>query len=104
VKLNIFHVNFVTDSFWKYLATLGEAWFYFSNQHKQIWLPDREDPPTIQRQTVSIPKTMLTVVWNPHGSTWYLFCQKDRSGPAQTLLITFFLKSVLFVMQEIVGN
>jgi hypothetical protein len=52
---------------WKYLVTLDEAWFYFSNQHEQIWLPDQEDPPKIQRQTISSPKAMLTVVWNPHG-------------------------------------
>jgi hypothetical protein len=47
---------------WKYLVTLDDAWFYFSNQHEQIWFPDQEDPPTIQRQTISSPKTMLTVV------------------------------------------
>jgi hypothetical protein len=29
---------------WKYLVTLYEAWFYFSNQYEQIWLPDQEDP------------------------------------------------------------
>jgi hypothetical protein len=52
---------------WKYLVTLDKAWFYFSNQPEQIWLPDQEDPPTIQRQTISSPKTMLTVVWNLHG-------------------------------------
>jgi hypothetical protein len=52
---------------WKYLVILDEVWFYFSNPHEQIWLPDQEDPPTIQRQTLSSPKTMLTVVWNPHG-------------------------------------
>jgi hypothetical protein len=46
----------------KYFVTLDEAWFYFSNQHEQIWLPDQEDPPTIQRQMISSPKTMLTVV------------------------------------------
>jgi hypothetical protein len=52
---------------WKYLVTLDEASFYFSNQHEQIWLPDQEYLPTIQRQTISSRKTMLTVVWNPHG-------------------------------------
>jgi hypothetical protein len=52
---------------WKCLVTLDEAWFYFSNRYEQIWLPDQEDPPTIQRQAISNPKTMLTVMWNPHG-------------------------------------
>jgi hypothetical protein len=52
---------------WKYLVTLDEPWFYFSNQHEQIWLPDQKDLLTIQRQTLSSPKTMLKVVWNPHG-------------------------------------
>jgi hypothetical protein len=51
----------------KYLVTLDEAWFHFSSQHEQIWLPDQEDPPTIQQQRISSPKTMLTVVWNAHG-------------------------------------
>jgi hypothetical protein len=52
---------------WKYLVTLDEAWFYFSNQYEQIWLPDQEDLPTIQRQMIGSPKTMLTVAWNPYG-------------------------------------
>jgi hypothetical protein len=37
-------------------------------------------------------------------STGYFLCRKDRSGPANTILITFFPKYTLFVMQEIVGN
>jgi hypothetical protein len=89
---------------WKYLVTLDEAWFYFSNQNEQIWLPDQEDPPTIQRQTISSPKTMLTVVWNPHGFHSASLLPKDRSGPANTILITFFPKYALSVMQEIVRN
>jgi hypothetical protein len=52
---------------WKYLAALDEAWFYFSNQHERIWLPGHEDPQKTERQTISSPKTMPTVVWNPHG-------------------------------------
>jgi hypothetical protein len=47
--------------------TLDEAWFYFSNQHEQIWLPEDEDPPTNGRPTIDSSKTMLTVLWNPHG-------------------------------------
>jgi hypothetical protein len=47
--------------------------------------------------------------WNRHGfhmdSTWYLFYRKDKSEPAIIIiLITFFPKYALFVMQEIVGN
>jgi hypothetical protein len=52
---------------WKYLIPLDEAWFYLLNQHEQIWLRDHEDPTTIERQMISSSKTMLTVVWNPHG-------------------------------------
>jgi hypothetical protein len=44
-----------------------EAWFYFSNQHEQLWLPEHEDFPTNARQLISSPKTMPTVVWNLHG-------------------------------------
>jgi hypothetical protein len=46
--------------------------------------------------------------WIPHGfhkdSTWYLFCRKDISGLANTILITFFPKYALFVIQKIVKN
>jgi hypothetical protein len=37
-------------------------------------------------------------------STWHLFCRKDRSGLANAILITFFPKYALFMMQKIVGN
>jgi hypothetical protein len=52
---------------WKYLIVLDEAWSYFPNQHEEILLMDHEAPPTIECQTISSPKTMLTVVWNPYG-------------------------------------
>jgi histone-lysine N-methyltransferase SETMAR len=48
-------------------VTLDEGWFDFSNQHEQIWLPEDEDPPTNAWLMISSPKTMLTVVRNPHG-------------------------------------
>jgi hypothetical protein len=51
----------------KYLVILDEAWFDLLNQHEQTWLPDQEDSTTIQQQTISSPKTMLTVVWNSRG-------------------------------------
>jgi hypothetical protein len=68
---------------WKYLVTLDEAWFYFSNQHEQIWFPDQEYPPTIQQQTISSPKTMLTVVWNPHGFHLVSFLPKGQKWTSQ---------------------
>jgi hypothetical protein len=89
---------------WKYLVILDEAWFYFLNQHEQTWLPGQEDSPTIQRQTISSPKTMLTVVWNPHGFHLVSLLPKGQKWPSHTILITFFPKYALFVMQEIVGN
>jgi hypothetical protein len=49
-----------------YPVTLDEAWFYFSNQYEQIWLPDHEDLPTIERQIITSPTTTLTMGWNPH--------------------------------------
>jgi hypothetical protein len=33
----------------KYFVALDEAWFYFSNQQEQIWLPDQEDSPAVER-------------------------------------------------------
>jgi hypothetical protein len=68
---------------WKYLVILDEAWFYFSNQHEQIWLPDQEDPPTIQQQLISGPKTMLTVVWNPHGFHLVSLLPKGQNWTSQ---------------------
>jgi hypothetical protein len=52
---------------WKYVVTVDESWFYFSNQHEQISLPKDEDPPTNAQPMISSPKTMLSVVCNPHG-------------------------------------
>jgi hypothetical protein len=52
---------------WKYPVTLDEAWFYFANQYEQIWLSEDDDPPTNARPMIRSPKTMLTVVCNPHG-------------------------------------
>jgi hypothetical protein len=51
----------------QHLVTLDEAWFYFANQDEQIWLPDFEDHREIPGYMISSPKSMLTVVWNPHG-------------------------------------
>jgi hypothetical protein len=68
---------------WKYLVTLDEAWFYFLNQHEQIWLPDQEDPPTTQRQTINSRKAMLTVVWNPHGFHLVSLLSKGQKWTSQ---------------------
>jgi hypothetical protein len=46
---------------WKYVVTFDEAWFHFSNQHEQIWLPEEENAPTIAQHMTSSHKTMLTV-------------------------------------------
>jgi hypothetical protein len=68
---------------WQYLVTLDEAWFYFSNQHEQIWLPDQEDPPTIQWQMITSPKTILTVLWNPHGFHLVSLMSKGQKWTSQ---------------------
>jgi hypothetical protein len=52
---------------WKNIATLDEAWFYFSNHFDQIWLPYDEIPPSFPKQTIASQKSIITVVWNPHG-------------------------------------
>jgi hypothetical protein len=51
---------------WKSIATVDEAWFYFSNQHEQIWLRDHKHPATIEHHAIGSPKTIQTLVWNPH--------------------------------------
>jgi hypothetical protein len=80
---------------------LDEAWLYFSTQHDQIWLPEDENTATNARPMISSPRTILPVVWNPHGSTWSKFYPGDASGQANTILTTFFPKSALFTLQEI---
>jgi hypothetical protein len=45
----------------------GRSLVLFLESKRTNRLPDQEDPPTVQRQTISSPKTMLTVAWNPHG-------------------------------------
>jgi hypothetical protein len=44
IKTSLGLLGSVQRQGWKYLVILDEAWFYFSNQHEQIWLPDQEDP------------------------------------------------------------
>jgi hypothetical protein len=51
---------------WKYIVISDQVWFYFSNQHRQIWLREEEDPPANARPMISSSKTMVIVVWNPH--------------------------------------
>jgi hypothetical protein len=52
---------------WKDILTFDAARVDFSNQDEQIGLPDSENRATIDRQTISSPKTMLTVVWPSYG-------------------------------------
>jgi hypothetical protein len=42
---------------WKYIVTLSEAWFYFSNHFDQIWLPHDELPPSFPKQTIANQKS-----------------------------------------------
>jgi hypothetical protein len=41
---------------WQYIVTLDEAWFYFSNHHEHIWLPDSDDSPQIPQHMNRSPK------------------------------------------------
>jgi hypothetical protein len=74
---------------WKDLITLDEAWFDFSNQHEQIWHPDDEDPPKIERQMISSPKTVVTVVWNLHRFHLMNVLSKGKSRRVNIILIIF---------------
>jgi hypothetical protein len=50
------------DHVWKYIVTLDEAWFYFSNHFDRIWLPHDELSPSSPKQTIASQKSMSTVV------------------------------------------
>jgi hypothetical protein len=50
---------------WKYIVTLDEAWFYFSNHFDRIWLPRDEVPPSFPKQTITCHTVMIIIVWNP---------------------------------------
>jgi hypothetical protein len=56
---------------WKYIVTFDEAWFYFSNQHEQIWLAEDEYPPRNARPMISSPKhntdCVVEATWIPCG-------------------------------------
>jgi hypothetical protein len=60
-------LRFAKHHAWKYIVTLHEACFYFSNHFDRIWLPHDEPPPSFLKQTIASQKLMITVVWNPHG-------------------------------------
>jgi hypothetical protein len=51
---------------WKYPVTFDESSFYVPNQYEQIWLPDYDDPATIEHPTISSLKTIVTMAWSPH--------------------------------------
>jgi hypothetical protein len=40
---------------------------YLSTDHESIWLSQEDEAPQRERNFVSSPQMMLTVVWNPHG-------------------------------------
>jgi hypothetical protein len=47
---------------WKYIMTLDEACFYFSNHFDRIWLLHDELSPFFPKQTIASQKSMITVV------------------------------------------
>jgi hypothetical protein len=52
---------------WKYIISLDDAWFYFSNHFDQIYLPHDELPPSFPEPTIVGQQFMIPVVSNPHG-------------------------------------
>jgi hypothetical protein len=75
---------------WKYIVTLDEAWFYFSNHFDPIWLPQDGLPPSFPKQTIESQKRMITVIWNSHGFHLINPSPKESGGQADTLQIIFF--------------
>jgi hypothetical protein len=47
---------------WRYIVTLDEVWFDFSNPFDRIWLPHDELLPSFPKQTIASQKLMITVV------------------------------------------
>jgi histone-lysine N-methyltransferase SETMAR len=56
------------DRAWHDIVTLNESWFYFTTNHKRIWLPEGTEALGMERITVQSRKMMVTIVWKPTGS------------------------------------
>jgi histone-lysine N-methyltransferase SETMAR len=52
---------------WRYLVTGDESWFYHEYVRDRIWTARDENTPEVENRTVASRKSMLTVLWNPHG-------------------------------------
>jgi histone-lysine N-methyltransferase SETMAR len=54
-------------SFWQFIITSDESWFFYVTPHSKIWLPCDADMPEVARQLINTPKVMVTIFWNSFG-------------------------------------
>jgi hypothetical protein len=47
-----------------FIITLDESWFYFSTDHKHIWLRPHQEPHERAKHTIQDKKIMVTIAWN----------------------------------------
>jgi hypothetical protein len=54
---------------WHDLVTLDESCFDLGSEHDLMQTAPGEIVPDRERYTIQSPKFMVTIVWNPNGST-----------------------------------
>jgi putative flippase GtrA len=52
---------------WRHLVTGYESWFYYEYVWDRTWTVGDENTPEGENTTIASAKTMLMVLWNPHG-------------------------------------
>jgi hypothetical protein len=52
---------------WRHLVTVDDSWFYYEYVRDRIRTARDENTPEVENRTIASTKTMLTVLWNPHG-------------------------------------
>jgi hypothetical protein len=60
-------LQYQKDRAWHAIITFDEFWFYFTTNHKRIWLPEGTEAPEREWITIQSKKMMVTIVWNPTG-------------------------------------
>jgi hypothetical protein len=52
---------------WRFILTGDESWFFYVNDHQELWLPPDSEAPEVSLRLISTPKVIITLFWNTSG-------------------------------------
>jgi hypothetical protein len=67
---------------WRHLDTGNEGWLYYEYVRDRIWAALDENTLKVDNRTIASMKTVLTVLWNPHGFHVVIILPPDESFDA----------------------